>query len=142
MRPGLPLITTTEKVCAIITIPLGVLLLIQGAIGVFFGASFHYSLPPVLGFIPAIIGGNMCISIVRYWKLSNAVLVSESGFSGDDFNMVEFEEFLSEHPEFIGKTDEVKWKLFRKWKDRHATESNKPKIVDQQAGDSDTDEAG
>ena len=53
-----------DKFCAIFSFLLGIVLLVLGAIGLFQGCNAHFSLPPVLGVVPAILGWGIVRSIM------------------------------------------------------------------------------
>jgi hypothetical protein len=62
--------TRFDKVCAVLSIGGGGILMVVGVIGLFTGGSIRLSLPPVLGGLPFLLGWSMCVLIVRYWRLS------------------------------------------------------------------------
>jgi hypothetical protein len=71
-RPdGFEPMTTFAKVCAVLAIPVGVIFMILGAIGLFTGAKANFTLPPILGGLPFFLGWGMSIPLIRYWKISN-----------------------------------------------------------------------
>ena len=47
---------------------LGVILLILGAMGAFMGCNAHFSLPPILGAVPALVGWGVVRPIIVAWK--------------------------------------------------------------------------
>jgi hypothetical protein len=67
---GIPM-NVFEKLCMIVTIPVGALLMGLGVLGLFAGCNAHFTLPPILGFAPFLLGFAMCVCLVRYWKLGN-----------------------------------------------------------------------
>lgn len=60
--------TTFDKICAAPAAILGGLFLLLGVFGLFAGASAHFSLPPVLGVIPAFIGWGILRAIYIAWQ--------------------------------------------------------------------------
>ncbi len=60
-----------EKICIILAVPLGAILMILGALGLFLGCSFNFTLPPILGGVPFLVGYGICVCLVKYWKLVN-----------------------------------------------------------------------
>ena len=69
MRSFVPM-TTFDKICAALSIAVGAVFMVLGVIGLFVGASAHFTLPPVLGGLPFFLGWGMCIPMVKYWKMS------------------------------------------------------------------------
>jgi hypothetical protein len=74
-----------DKICACLAIPVGIVFLILGVIGLFMGSSAHFTLPPGLGGLPFFLGWAMSITLIRFWRLSNR---SWGGVADDE----EFEE--------------------------------------------------
>lgn len=68
--------TTFDKACASIAILFGAMFMIQGAIGLFFGASAHFTLPPGLGGLPFFLGWGMCVSLCKCWRRGKAAASS------------------------------------------------------------------
>ena len=64
--------TVFDKICAVLTIPLGFVLLVAGVVGIFTGASANFSLPPILGGIPILFGWAMSVTLIRFWLRSSA----------------------------------------------------------------------
>ncbi len=65
--------STFEKICAACAILLGGVLMLLGVFGLVFGAKAQFTLPPVLGAAPFFVGYGICIPLVRYWRMSNAL---------------------------------------------------------------------
>lgn len=63
--------TVFDKACAVVAIPIGIVFMVLGAIGLFTGAKAHFDLPPILGCLPFFMGWAMSIPLIRYWKISN-----------------------------------------------------------------------
>ncbi len=57
-----------DKICASMAFVLGVVLILLGVIGAFIGCKAHFTLPPILGVIPAIIGWGVVKPIILAWK--------------------------------------------------------------------------
>ena len=64
-RPGL---TAFEKLCAVLAFALGIGFLLLGVIGLFTGCRANFSLPPVLGVLPAFIGWGIIRPIIKSWN--------------------------------------------------------------------------
>ena len=60
-----------EKLCMVLTIPVGAVFMALGAIGLFTGSNAHFTLPPILGVAPFFLGFAMCVCLVKYWRLCN-----------------------------------------------------------------------
>jgi hydrogenase/urease accessory protein HupE len=60
-----------EKICMVVTIPVGAIFMVLGVIGLFVGCNAHFTLPPILGVLPFFLGFAMFVCLVRYWKLCN-----------------------------------------------------------------------
>ena len=63
-----PYMNMFDKLCALLAFPFGLLLLILGVIGLFAGSSANFSLPPVLGVIPAFVGWGIMRAIYFSWN--------------------------------------------------------------------------
>jgi len=57
-----------DKVCGALAFVLGLGLLLLGAIGLFAGCSANFTLPPVLGVIPALVGWGIVRPIYLSWN--------------------------------------------------------------------------
>lgn len=57
-----------DKLCAALAFVLGVLLLVLGGIGLFVGCKANFSLPPVLGVIPAFVGWGIVRAVYFAWN--------------------------------------------------------------------------
>ena len=57
-----------DKICAVLAFALGVVLLALGVIGLFTGCRAHFTLPPILGVLPAIAGWGIIKPIIVAWK--------------------------------------------------------------------------
>ena len=60
-------LNTFDKFCCVLAALLGVIFLILGCFGVFAGARAHFTLPPVLGIVPAFVGWGILKSIYVSW---------------------------------------------------------------------------
>jgi hypothetical protein len=65
-----------DKACAVVAFPLGVVFLILGILGLFIGCSANFSLPPILGVIPAFVGWGIIRPVIIAWRQSNQSPVS------------------------------------------------------------------
>jgi len=62
--------TTFDKVCACVAIPIGALFLLLGVVGLFMGCSARFTLPPGLGVLPFFLGWAMTVPLIRAWRQS------------------------------------------------------------------------
>lgn len=60
-----------DKLCACVAIPVGFVFLILGVFGFFAGSSAHFTLPPLLGGVPFLLGWAMSITLIRFWMRTN-----------------------------------------------------------------------
>ena len=101
-----------DRFCSLLTIPVGIFFLVIGGIGMFAGSNAHFNLPPVLGFLPFLIGWNMCVTMIRFWRqpTSQQVQAEEKKVSSKLFGV-----FLHLYPEFKTADSRVQWNAFHKW---------------------------
>ena len=57
-----------DKICASLAFAVGLILLGLGAVGLFLGSKASFELPPVLGFLPALVGWGIVRSVRRAWS--------------------------------------------------------------------------
>lgn len=57
-----------DKICASLAFVLAAVLIVLGVLGLFTGCNANFSLPPVLGVIPAFIGWGIVKPIIVAWK--------------------------------------------------------------------------
>ncbi|QDU39481.1 hypothetical protein Mal4_38260 [Maioricimonas rarisocia] len=57
-----------DRLCAMMAFLLGIVLLTLGAIGLFAGCSAHFTLPPVLGVLPAFVGWGVVRAVYVAWN--------------------------------------------------------------------------
>ena len=57
-----------NKVCMACAFCLGAVLLILGVIGFFMGSSANFTLPPILGLLPALFGWGALVAVRRAWE--------------------------------------------------------------------------
>ncbi len=57
-----------DRICAVPALVLGVLLLALGLVGLFIGSRAWFSLPPILGVLPAFVGWGIVKSVVVAWR--------------------------------------------------------------------------
>ena len=57
-----------DKFCACLAFALGVVFLAIGILGLVFGARAQFTLPPILGALPALFGWGIVKSVVVAWK--------------------------------------------------------------------------
>ena len=60
-----------DKICAVLAIVLGGIFLLLGIPGIFLGCKANFTLPPILGVLPALIGWGIIKSIIVAWKNSS-----------------------------------------------------------------------
>jgi len=53
----------------LIAFALGIVLLILGAVGLFVGCSANFTLPPILGALPAFVGWGIVKSVRIAWRM-------------------------------------------------------------------------
>ena len=61
--------TTFDRICAGAGAVLGVALLLLGVLGLFAGCKAHFSLPPVLGVLPAFVGWGILKAVKVAWNV-------------------------------------------------------------------------
>ena len=59
-----------DKICAVLAIPVGVVFLVLGTVGFFAGSSAQFTLPPILGGLPFLLGWAMSVTLIRFWVKS------------------------------------------------------------------------
>lgn len=57
-----------DKICAVLAFVLGVVLLGLGLFGTIFGCNAHFTLPPILGALPALVGWGILKPVVVAWN--------------------------------------------------------------------------
>jgi hypothetical protein len=62
-----------DKLCGAMAFLLGGILLISGTFGLFAGCSASFTLPPVLGAIPAFVGWGIVRSVRVAWNVQRAI---------------------------------------------------------------------
>lgn len=72
-----------DKFCAVLAFPLGVILVLLGAVGLFVGCSAQFTLPPVLGVLPALVGWGILRAIWWGWSARSNRYVTENARSSD-----------------------------------------------------------
>ena len=58
---------TFDKLCAALAFALGLVFLVLGAFGLFMGCRVNFTLPPVLGAIPAFVGWGIVRAVYCAW---------------------------------------------------------------------------
>lgn len=71
-----------DKLCAVLACVLAVALLILGVIGLFTGRSANFTLPPILGVLPALIGWGIIRSVQVAWRQSGPSPLTRQGAEG------------------------------------------------------------
>jgi hypothetical protein len=62
-----------DKLCAVLAALLAVVFLLLGALGLFIGCSANFTLPPVLGLFPALIGWGILRSVRVAWRAKRGI---------------------------------------------------------------------
>ncbi len=57
-----------DKICACLAFALGVVFIVLGIPGLFTGCKANFSLPPILGVVPALVGWGIIKSIIVAWN--------------------------------------------------------------------------
>ena len=63
--------TGFDKVCAVFAIPIGVVFMVLGVVGLFTGSKASFSLPRIIGVLPFFLGWGMSIPLIKYWRNTN-----------------------------------------------------------------------
>jgi len=63
-------VSTFDKACPGTAFILGIVLLVLGVLGIFLGCSTHFTLPPILGVLPAFVGWGIVKSVKVAWRAS------------------------------------------------------------------------
>ena len=71
--PYITALSKLDKFCAGIAFLLGIPLFVLGIVGLFAGCRANFSLPPVLGVIPALLAWGIFRSVIVAWRASNFV---------------------------------------------------------------------
>lgn len=67
-----------DKICAVLAFALGIVLLLLGALGLFTGCKANFTLPPILGVVPALVGWGILKPIWVAWKKPRGPLTGAS----------------------------------------------------------------
>ena len=62
--------TSFDRVCAALAFVLGAALAVLGVLGIFFGCSAHFTLPPIFGVIPALVGWGIIRTGRIAWRVT------------------------------------------------------------------------
>lgn len=57
-----------DKICAALAFALGAVFLVAGVAGAVFGCRAHFTLPPVLGVLPAFVGWGIVRAVYLAWR--------------------------------------------------------------------------
>ena len=57
-----------DRVCAVLACVLGIVFLILGLFGVFAGCQANFTLPPIVGGLPALVGWGIIRSVRVAWQ--------------------------------------------------------------------------
>jgi formate/nitrite transporter FocA (FNT family) len=70
-----------DKLCAALAFVLGVVLVILGGFGLFAGCSAQFTLPPVAGVLPAVVGWGIVRAVRLAWSVKPQ---QNAAVAGDD----------------------------------------------------------
>ena len=56
-----------DKFCGVFAFAIGIIFLILGGLGLFVGCSAHFTLPPLLGCVPAFVGWGIVRAVYLAW---------------------------------------------------------------------------
>lgn len=59
---------TFDKICACLAVALGAVFILLGLPGLFMGCKANFTLPPILGGIPALVGWGIIKPVIIAWK--------------------------------------------------------------------------
>ena len=82
--------TGFDRFCAVLAGLVGGILIILGTLGLFVGSRAHFSLPPVLGILPAFVGWGIVRSIILAWDPPATSTDDPTGFTPDRDSPGEF----------------------------------------------------
>ena len=57
-----------DKICAGLAFIMGIIFLLLGGLGVFFGCNANFTLPPILGGLPLLVGWGIIKPILVAWN--------------------------------------------------------------------------
>ena len=69
IRVGGAALSGFDRFCAGIAFLCGILLMILGVLGLFAGCSANFTLPPILGAVPALVGWGIVKSVRVAWSI-------------------------------------------------------------------------
>ena len=72
-RSDSPCLTLFDKICGVGAFLLGIALAILGIFGAFIGCNANFTLPPILGALPLLVGWGICKPIYVAWKASSSI---------------------------------------------------------------------
>ncbi len=64
--------------CMVLAYAMGIVLMLLGIIGLFFGSSANFTLPPILGGVPFLIGWGIIVAIKIAWNQVGSASFSET----------------------------------------------------------------
>jgi hypothetical protein len=67
--PSGPTMSGFDRFCAAAAFVLGIVFLILGGFGLFAGCTAHFTLPPILGILPALVGWGIVKSVRVAWRI-------------------------------------------------------------------------
>jgi len=73
-----------DKICGVLAFLLGAIFLLLGVIGLFAGCKAHFTLPPVVGVLPAFVGWGIVRCVYIAWTKSRPSASPPANFPGND----------------------------------------------------------
>jgi len=73
-----------DKLCAIPAFILGILFIVLGAIGLFAGCKANFTLPPIFGVFPALVGWGIVRAVYFGWNRQDSSSGSDMSDYGAD----------------------------------------------------------
>ncbi len=65
-----------DKICALFAFVMGIILLVAGVFGFFAGVRVWFTLPPILGLLPALAGWGIVRPVYLVWNMNKPDAVS------------------------------------------------------------------
>lgn len=69
-----------DKFCGVLAVLLAIGLLLLGGLGLFLGCSANFTLPPILGVLPALVGWGIVRAVWVAWTNSSLPPTTPGGF--------------------------------------------------------------
>lgn len=62
-----------DRFCFVLAFVIGCAFLVLGSLGLFLGCKAHFTLPPVLGVVPALVGWGITRAVYLAWRQSTVI---------------------------------------------------------------------